>query len=75
MIERSLHYRFVYGWSWSNVLVSYPELFSAAGSMSGVADMGNMITPDSKERITKLMEPFSVRGNRKNMPLMLYWEW
>jgi S-formylglutathione hydrolase FrmB len=54
----------------------HPELFSAAGSMSGVADMGSMITPDSKERITKLMEPFSPEGNRKKyMPLMLYWEW
>jgi hypothetical protein len=43
--------------------------------MSGVADMGSMITPDSKERITK--EPvFGPEGNRKKyMPLMLYWEW
>jgi S-formylglutathione hydrolase FrmB len=41
----------------------HPELFSAAGSMSGVADMGSMITPDSKERITKLMEP--VFGQRE----------
>jgi putative tributyrin esterase len=35
----------------------HPELFCAAGSMSGVADMGSMITPESKERISKLMEP------------------
>jgi S-formylglutathione hydrolase FrmB len=35
----------------------HPELFCAAGSMSGVADMGSMLTAESKERITKLMEP------------------
>jgi hypothetical protein len=49
----------------------HPELFSAAGSMSGVADMGSMITPDSKERITKLMEPvFGPEGNRKKYMLL-----
>ena len=41
----------------------HPELFCAAGSMSGVADMGSMITPESKERVTKLMEPvYGVEG-------------
>ena len=35
----------------------HPELFCAAGSMSGAVDMGSMITGESKERITKLMEP------------------
>lgn len=35
----------------------HPELFCAAGSMSGAVDMGSMITEESKERITKLMEP------------------
>ena len=35
----------------------HPELFCAAGSMSGAVDMGSMITAESKERITKLMEP------------------
>ena len=35
----------------------HPELFCAAGSMSGAVDMGSMMTPESKERITKLMEP------------------
>lgn len=35
----------------------HPELFCAAGSMSGVADMGSLITAESKERITKLMVP------------------
>ncbi len=35
----------------------HPELYSAVGSMSGAVDMGSMITPESKERITKLMEP------------------
>jgi S-formylglutathione hydrolase FrmB len=35
----------------------HPELFCAAGSMSGAVDMGSIITPESKERITKLMDP------------------
>jgi putative tributyrin esterase len=35
----------------------HPELYSAVGSMSGAVDMGSMITPESKEKITKLMEP------------------
>jgi putative tributyrin esterase len=35
----------------------HPELFCAAGSMSGAVDMGSMITPESKERVTKLIEP------------------
>jgi S-formylglutathione hydrolase FrmB len=35
----------------------HPELFCAAGSMSGAVDMGSIITAESKERITKLMEP------------------
>ena len=41
----------------------HPELFCAAGSMSGAVDMGSMINPESKERVTKLMEPvFGIEG-------------
>ncbi|MBQ0909894.1 esterase family protein [Flavobacterium sp. F-328] len=35
----------------------HPELFSAVGSMSGALDMGSIVTPESKERVTKLLEP------------------
>ncbi len=35
----------------------HPELFCAAGSMSGAVDMGSMITPESEERIKGLMTP------------------
>ena len=35
----------------------HPELFCAAGSMSGAVDMGSMITPESEERIKGLMIP------------------
>lgn len=35
----------------------HPELYSAAGSMSGALDMGSIVTPESKERMTKLLEP------------------
>tara|TARA_R110002126_G_scaffold6130_2_gene32379 strand:- start:319 stop:1185 length:867 start_codon:yes stop_codon:yes gene_type:complete len=46
----------------------HPELFCAAGSMSGVADMGSMITAESKERITKLMEPvFGTEGKSQEV--------
>jgi S-formylglutathione hydrolase FrmB len=42
----------------------HPELFCAAGSMSGAVDMGSIITEESKVRITKLMEPvFGKEGN------------
>jgi len=41
----------------------HPDLFCAAGSMSGAVDMGSMITPESKERVSKLMEPvYGVEG-------------
>ncbi|WP_264565129.1 alpha/beta hydrolase [Flavobacterium sp. N3904] len=41
----------------------HPELFCAAGSMSGAVDMGSMLNPESKDRTTKLMEPvFGVEG-------------
>jgi hypothetical protein len=47
----------------------HPELFSAAGSMSGVADMGSMITVILE--ITKLMEPvFGPRKIAKNKPIL-----
>jgi S-formylglutathione hydrolase FrmB len=46
----------------------HPELFCAAGSMSGVADMGSLITAESKERITKLMEPvFGTEGKSQEV--------
>lgn len=35
----------------------HPELFCAAGSMSGAVDMGSMLNPESAEKVTKLMEP------------------
>jgi len=35
----------------------HPDLFSAAGSMSGAVDMGSMFTPESKERMKGLMAP------------------
>ncbi len=35
----------------------HPELYSAVGSMSGALDMGSIVTPESKERMTKLLEP------------------
>ncbi len=41
----------------------HPELFCAAGSMSGAVDMGNIMNAESKERVTKLMEPvFGIQG-------------
>ena len=41
----------------------HPELFCAAGSMSGAVDMGSLINVESKQRVTKLMEPvFGVEG-------------
>ncbi|MFV8373664.1 hypothetical protein [Flavobacterium sp. LB2P74] len=34
-----------------------------AGNRSGAVDMGSMINPESKERVTKLMEPvFGIEG-------------
>ena len=35
----------------------HPELFCAAGSMSGVADMSTMLSRDPKDGILKLIEP------------------
>jgi len=35
----------------------HPELFSAAGSMSGAVDMGSIRNRDTPEKINKLMEP------------------
>lgn len=35
----------------------HPELFSAAGSMSGAVDMGGIRNRDTPEKINKLMEP------------------
>lgn len=35
----------------------HPEFYSAVGSMSGALDMGSIVTPESKERMTKLLEP------------------
>ncbi|TRX42111.1 alpha/beta hydrolase [Flavobacterium restrictum] len=35
----------------------HPELFCAAGSMSGAVDMGSMLNPESADKVIKLMEP------------------
>lgn len=35
----------------------HPDLFCAAGSMSGAVDMGGMLNPESAERTKKMMEP------------------
>ena len=35
----------------------HPELFSAAGSMSGAVDMGGIRNRDTPEKVNKLMEP------------------
>lgn len=35
----------------------HPELFAAAGSMSGALDMGGMLQRDSADQVKKLMEP------------------
>lgn len=41
----------------------HPELFCAAGSMSGAVDMGSMFNRDASAEIVKLMEPvFGVNG-------------
>ena len=41
----------------------HPELFCAAGSMSGMVDMGRLLSPEMKDRTSKLMEPvFGVEG-------------
>jgi putative tributyrin esterase len=41
----------------------HPDLFCAAGSMSGAVDMGSMLNPESKDKTNKLMEPvFGVEG-------------
>ncbi len=37
--------------------IRHPELFAAAGSMSGALDMGSMRNAESAERINKLFEP------------------
>jgi S-formylglutathione hydrolase FrmB len=46
----------------------HPEVYCAAGSMSGAVDMGSIITPESKEKITKLMEPvFGAEGKSQEV--------
>jgi len=35
----------------------HPDLFSAAGSMSGAVDMGSMLNRDSSAEVIKMMEP------------------
>jgi putative tributyrin esterase len=41
----------------------HPELFCAAGSMSGAVDMGSMLNRDSTAEVVKLMEPvFGAKG-------------
>jgi len=35
----------------------HPELFCAAGSMSGAVDIGSIRNPESAERVNKLLEP------------------
>ena len=41
----------------------HPELFCAAGSMSGAVDMGSMLNRDATAEIVKLMEPvFGAKG-------------
>jgi len=42
----------------------HPELFCAAGSMSGAVDMGTMLNRDSSAQIIKLIEP--VFGDKSN---------
>ena len=42
----------------------HPELFCAAGSMSGAVDMGVMLNRDSSAQVIKLMEP--IFGNKSN---------
>lgn len=48
--------------------VRHPDLFCAAGSMSGAVDMGSLITPESKEQMTKLIEPiFGIEGTQQEV--------
>jgi len=42
----------------------HPELFCAAGSMSGAVDMGVMLNRDSSAQVIKLMEP--IFGDKSN---------
>jgi putative tributyrin esterase len=44
----------------------HPDLFSAAGSMSGAVDMGTMLNRDSADQVMKLIQP--VFGNQSNNP-------
>lgn len=44
----------------------HPELFCAAGSMSGAVDMGTMLGRESNDQIIKLMQP--VFGDQSNNP-------
>jgi S-formylglutathione hydrolase FrmB len=44
----------------------HPELFCAAGSMSGAVDMGTMLNRDSAEQVIKLIQP--VFGDQSNNP-------
>jgi putative tributyrin esterase len=44
----------------------HPELFCAAGSMSGAVDMGTMLNRDSADQVIKLIQP--VFGDQSNNP-------
>jgi putative tributyrin esterase len=44
----------------------HPDLFSAAGSMSGAVDMGTMLNRDSADQVMKLIQP--VFGDQSNNP-------
>jgi S-formylglutathione hydrolase FrmB len=44
----------------------HPELFCAAGSMSGAVDMGAMLIPERKDQTIKMMQP--VFGDQSNNP-------
>ena len=45
----------------------HPELYLAAGSMSGALDMGSMLNRDNSEQVVKLMQPVfgAEAGNRE----------
>ena len=40
-----------------SLVAKHPELFLAAGSMSGALDMGSMLQRDNSDQVKKLMEP------------------
>ena len=46
----------------------HPELYLAAGSMSGALDMGSMLNRDSAEQVKKLMQPvFGADSDKKEL--------